>query len=1211
MTQPLDFMGSPSAVKIDLPKGPAPVEPVAQVAPPAPAPEEASLPPLPEAEGLPPLPSEQSSAPSRVESPVEDAGLPPLPSEVELPPLPTSQGLPPLPGTQAEDVETTAPEAFMLGAVDMGTFSFGDELAGGMDWLLDKAYGVSAKNLELVQKGFALHGATSGEEVYRQGQQEMQARIKAAQEQHPAATLAGGITGAILLPGISGLKVAKGLGTAGKLAVGAVEGGLAGAGASTALVLPGHTTTADVAKMAEDVAYGMAFGTAGAGLLTGAGAAIRKLKGPARLADPDVVEDATNALSHSLTKLKENAHEIETMSSIVTNPNFRASDDLLETFTRTMSNLNGATPARLEAEAGKAVKELKPKFVAKMEARATKIREERIVEAAKSAIPDTPQILEVVEDAPVSLSRVLYEADPLKAMVKELASKGVTVDKKEAAAFLEVMKDKQGFYNYLSPKNAHSVKQLETGAVNPVSYVELENSLRKQGLLTERSYQEYRTAKYLQEAVETKVQTVLSKSDPTSTLSYFENLRFAVRAIDNSAGTGIEPYIEELQHKVAEHHGFILQWHKKLQPLLAEGRASGMPAVDITKALESAEYRTSLTTAQQSVIQKYQGVFKDFRSAANAKGLDIGDLENYAPMSSKRGPDLIIAVRNRAKELGGAGLDDVDQVSSDRVFHAATDYSAAAVADASPGTKALAEYKAVVAHMFGVDITSMRDLKKYSEALFDNTKVRTLTKKSLGYEAAVAFTRDGVMPDFIREYDVERLFNNMVVNTSKGIHLTAPLKYIEAHIPILQSAGMKDSARYLTNYVADMSGQASRKTGKLQDWSMQYQLWAKDTLTGGASKAAQMVPEVFGFLGQQIYPNLLGFNVKNLLQNVTQPFLMGASGMARGKLNAGSMTYGYKKATAATVATAKDLMVMHPLKALDTFLEREGFPQPEMGSRSLAHLEEASRISRHPVAQARYDKFMGAGLLIFNKSDKIAKVMSIKMADSIIDDFLSATAKKGVNLLADETNAMGAISMVPRSLRRRIEFANPAEARKLLRNYYVSETNLVYGKVGATQFAREWGPIASMFSTWPTTVASDIASKFRERGLQRGMAIVAEKYFGPAFALSMVNNAIQPKDQKSKTRYQAAVGPAGLGGISPIYSLGGLTTIGHTPVVDTAISAVTGISGLGDIASGDVKTGTTKMKKAVQDSLKLYMPGMSYWNFAKRIDTMVDGKKPK
>jgi len=1195
MAAPLEFIGTPETVSTKLAAGPV------QAPPTQPLPTVSELPPLPEE-----VPAPAVDVSHLPDLPPDVSHLPDLPSDVShLPDLPSDVShLPDLP-------EIGAMGAFAQGAFDAGTFSFGDEIQGGLDWLLDKAAGTSAKNLELAKAGFKGDlGPTTGAGAYRQGVEAARAKLVAAREQHPMATLAGTVLGAIAVPGISGLAAAKGLGTAGKIAVGASEGALGGLGFTEAKLLPDEMSLSEMTQAAKDIGVGMALGGVATGLLVGAGKAFKGFSKKPLTVDQaaEAAKNSSELLDYELSQVRANAHEIETLGSLAVNRDLAASGDELSDFRKTMKAIGTDIPDRISGEADAALEKLKPGFIKKQLEKSERKAAE--MQASAAALPKIEHALEIDPEPIVRLSNVIAEADPLGPMIKKLANKGISVDPEELAAFIAIKKDKQAYLNFLAPRTIHN-SQLESGMIKNVDYTELERGLRTQGKITKQSYQEFRLQKYRLEFAEAKVVNIMGAADPTSSLSYFENMRSASRMIDDKAATGLETYVVNLEHSVHEHHDFVITWHNIFKPIYKSGRKVGMSGEEITAALESPEIRATLSPDKLDVVTKYQGVFEDFRQAGIAKGLDIGKLENYVPHAAKRGVDLITAIRGRINQLGGASLTKVDDITADRVFHLKGDYNLEDIIAAAPETRALAEYKMVLARMFGVDIVDMVSLRKYSAALLDNSQAASISKKSLGYEAAAAFARQGSIPDFIREKDIERLFNNMSVNTSKAAHLSLPLKYIEAHIPVLDALGMKDSAKYITKYIADMSGQSSRKLGKLQDMGMQYQLWAQD-LGGLSGKMAQAVPEVFGFLGQQIYPNLLAWNPANLLPNLAQPFTMGATSMATGGGNIGQIAYGHRKALLAAVDVAKEIRLGHPrsmMKKIEATLAKEGFTTPEMIDRDFINMSEEMRHGKTAEALDKYRQFMSVGMLLFNYTDKISKYTAIKMSDRVSQDFLSATAKKGSGLIKDEARSLAVVAGLPSSLRTRLKYATPAEAKQLFRLHFVAETNLIYGKVGATEFARDFGPVASMLSTWPTTVTSDIVGKFRTLGGAKGLKVVTEKYLGPAFALAGLGFALTPTDPKNKDRMKVLVGGGGIKGLSPIYSIKGIGTLGHTPITDTAISVVTGASGLLDIVGGDGKVGVNKISKAVGDSIKLYMPGYQIWNGAKRMERFRTGKK--
>lgn len=155
-----------------------------------------------------------------------------------------------------ETVKPTELESAGRGAVQGGSFGFGDELEGGAKALWGVLSGPD-KMQDIVDK-------------YRQYRDEARSKNALAQETNPKSyfggELAGGL-GSALIPGVGALNAAKGATTAARVGSAALGGGILGAvgglGSSTA-----DLTKGEFGKAAEDVKTGAETGAAVGGIAT-------------------------------------------------------------------------------------------------------------------------------------------------------------------------------------------------------------------------------------------------------------------------------------------------------------------------------------------------------------------------------------------------------------------------------------------------------------------------------------------------------------------------------------------------------------------------------------------------------------------------------------------------------------------------------------------------------------------------------------------------------------------------------------------------------------------------------------------------------------------------------------------------------------------------------------------------------------------------------
>jgi hypothetical protein len=1202
MTQPANFMGTVETVPVNLPATspatalqPGPVaapEPVPAAAPP----EADVLPPLEdEADILPPLENETVSMALGAEilPPLEDDTLPPLES-----------GAP----------EMSAMQAFTTSVPRGAFFGMSDELEGGISVLLDKYYGISAQNLELAKKGFKVGGPTSSTEVYKADRDVARAKLNAAMEQHPLASLAGAVMGGVLVPGIGTLSAFTSAGAKGAIAAGGLEGAIGGFGESTAKALPDELTMDEIKALAADAAVGGALGASGVAALGLLGKGIKRAVG-GKASDTTVmptrgIEDDIE--TRAIQRVMDNKDEINALAELMPIAKVEGVDvDDFATFMKTVGDGTDAEKALLTGEV-------------KAQAAAARAWEEPTSFTINQSVADDIGA-RTVDGAQAKLIDMAAEVDPIVQVMQQLKTAGKQADAAKVAAYVKYKSEVEDFVDWLQPRTMTTVGKGPEAASSMADKIDY---ARRQGMMTPKMFKAYKVVQAVDEMSSKVARSKFGADDLVNSIDYMRDLKYVVRRIDDKLGIGVEDALNQVATGVANYKTFALAEDKLISQVSKAARKTGLDMETVTRALDVGEVsdtvRANLTPKQAEAVADARKYLDDFLQKMNDMGLPVEKRENYITHSMKRGADLILAVRNKADELGGAGLSKVSDVSFDSALHKAADkWEVADLQAASPETKALVEYKLVLEKLFNTELNSKQAILDASKALFSDKQIAQVRKKALGYEATAAMARKGFIPDWVRERDFERLTRNMMVNASKAIHVNPALKIVEAHIPILRNVGYKDAAKYLTNYVSDMSGASSRKIGFIQDAALRYELWAKTALKGAPQDIALLVPHMFGMLGQQIYPNLLGLNLKGVNDNLLAPFTSGASGLASAS-NARVIPYAMKQAMKSWVEMAmnpaitvgKTFNVVKAVKAAEAALAKEGFAQPGITPRDIDALREPIRKGLIGAGIRVTDKLTAATMWMFNHSEILSKYVSLKTIDRIADDFFSAStkAKAGAAITKSEQNALDAIATFPRSIRRRAALLPEKEARQMLRQHYINQTSLVYGKAGASEFARDWGNVLSMLSKWPVSVISDLSYTMRSMPAQDAAKVLVQKYMYPYVALGTIGTLIAGSDPKAKVRMEEAFGAGGPEGRTPIASIAGIRDFGKTPIVQSGFGVLDAMDGARAMAkygknTKEYKDGKRKLKKAANDSIKLYAPWTVYKRGYEHTKSLYEGRR--
>ena len=195
----------------------------------------------------------------------------------------------------------------------------------------------------------------------------------------------------------------------------------------------------------------------------------------------------------------------------------------------------------------------------------------------------------------------------------------------------------------------------------------------------------------------------------------------------------------------------------------------------------------------------------------------------------------------------------------------------------------------------------------------------------------------------------------------------------------------------------------------------------------------------------------------------------------------------------------------------------------------------------------------------------------------------------------------------------------------------MSETQFNYNRTTLSEYGRYMGPVFTMFTKWPLSIAGDVRSKLLN---EKQYKKAATKYLGPLAAFTAADAMLSPEafrdwddrkpalrekmakkhlpriDQRELDlygdRYKKIVGSGGFSAWAPIYNLESLVGIPggegllSPPVVDTIMGGY------------EAATSDKSSAKFFDRFTRQYTPGAGVAKlFLDDIPTLVDGKRPK
>jgi hypothetical protein len=162
------------------------------------------------------------------------------------------------------------------------------------------------------------------------------------------------------------------------------------------------------------------------------------------------------------------------------------------------------------------------------------------------------------------------------------------------------------------------------------------------------------------------------------------------------------------------------------------------------------------------------------------------------------------------------------------------------------------------------------------------------------------------------------------------------------------------------------------------------------------------------------------------------------------------------------------------------------------------------------------------------------------------------------------------------------------ELERVVQQYLISKSILNYTRQSMSNFGRFMGPMFSMFTKWPSTVAGEIVEQYVTNGMKKGSLEVGARYVLPWVTLAGLAAALQywAEQQGQEERIRGITGSKGVEGWAPILAtealLGGEFL--KSPAADIWTS-------LGKVLTNP--TDVNALVSAMDDAAMTFLPGMA------------------
>ena len=630
-------------------------------------------------------------------------------------------------------------------------------------------------------------------------------------------------------------------------------------------------------------------------------------------------------------------------------------------------------------------------------------------------------------------------------------------------------------------------------------------------------------------------------------------------------------------------------------------------APKLRAALRSDEIYDKLSTEEKQVVDYARNILDNGRELSNLSGQPLGYQVNFVPDKVLKPVKLIPAIKNEVDRLSAKYSVDLESLTEENFQNL------------SGGSKDFNELMSVLSRFTKVNI---EDSRTFDQALQQMLVPNPALMKNL-VTASTLIEKEGTMPWFIKELDVPTSIRDWAANTYKAAYLNPILQQMSA---IADQLAQKDNlaSSYIKNLVGDITRTRDTIGKNVSRWVDAQSAVLASPISTPVQKvvavAAKGTSALVNLIGKQIYPVTMGLNPKVVVRHVVQPYTMMASDLTgvgrsalenpffgqrmalQGEMNVGLLKrYGWNGQTGISGVAAK-------LKELGYYPPNEMFEA----------MQEALNGPKGPIASTM-NAANWISMAPFETSLIVARATGVETGAIIGEKIVSGLNKMkvGESLTRDEASALSFLREMQPGYRVKMQDnirnwynsvdkeAVENQIRKDTISYLVAKPYFHFNRATMSQFGREYGWIASMFTKWPATVASDLVMKKQDFGLSGAALRTMKQYFAPLMAAHVVDSLIlgdQLRDRSSTARL--AVGAGGTASLLPGQSLLDLASRGYRPpVIDVGLEGYTALK--------DLLTGDPKLGREIDKLYNTVGPFAQYFNAYQKIMSASTGDQPE
>lgn len=825
-------------------------------------------------------------------------------------------------------------------------------------------------------------------------------------------------------------------------------------------------------------------------------------------------------------------------------------------------------------------------------------------------------------------------ATPMGRMVSgEAKHLNISTDGPEFQKFLaykRVQDEILDFAHYLKKPRIESVvrNQTKRGYSSEKRFTEAIETIREkiaqEGIEDiSRNYKAYQAARVLLDEMGTKLLKKIphAKTNPIRKIvNFFIDGRLGrFRSIGRRLGIDIEPEVDRWSRINAGHTVRAYERNTKLNLLERGFSKLNINQEEAFEAVRRQDF-SKFSKEQRKAIELVSTYFEESRNIANkqanqeiiTKWKGTKGEPGYVPHIAVDLPQYIAKIHELADRVVKKSKIDVRNHLTPQQYHQIKD-------DADFLTLVKG-----VENLLGRKIKWEKSIKGAKEKVASTEAFNVFLKKSLNPETArekfvtmarASHLRDGEIPEFFLEKNILELARAWTHNTFRHLYFREMIEGLQKYRNMAAVAGDADATKYLHDLIKDLVGSrsatvASWSNAKANQLRILGIRTMRNTDNGFIKRAAGYFgnagPEIWSTMTNQLYPNFLGwFKIRPLSQNAAQPIMMTMPELATG--------YGYALATGKVIkaygemfkalALKKNIRLEReladyfetkagePLKTrnLATILRNRGLMSVQYNTELASSIRPAGMGTKGGRAiKKAIDATTQFAMLPFEWSEVMNRFVSTEVGLSVAKD-LMAGSKHAIKFVNESGNS---------GLRRKLETAlkarNEAQIQELLVDHVLAKTQFNYNRLTMNEYGRFMGPLFSVFTKWPASVAGDIVNTYAERGAIGGTKNVAVRYaMAPLFAYMVIDHLIVNNLMSADPEYSEVskriVGRGGVRSMAPIWS-GEAFYKGdfmQPPVLQTATDLIQGV------ANADPK----QLEDWAQNAVLSFGPTAGLWHF--------------